>query len=198
MGWTANVTPMSPLDGRFVGYDVNTATPGRGAFDPSSGTITVEGSGADIWDNYDRMYYLATPARGSAELTARILAQPWRTDPWAKTGLMVRETLDGGSRNVLLCTTPDYGLVEQWRQDTGGGSSNVSGVPVASYPLFLKIRRSGDLIDCYSSEDGTSYDKAGQTVQLSGLSPDIFIGFAATAHHEGSITHADFDQITLR
>src|SRR5439155_21033495 len=100
------VTPMQPLDGRFVGYDVNTATPGRGAFDLSTKTITVEGSGDDIWDNYDRMYYLAAPARGAAELTARILAKPWRSSEWAKTGLMVRETLEGTSRNVLLCATP--------------------------------------------------------------------------------------------
>lgn len=194
----ALVTPMRPINGRFVGYDINTATPGRGAFDPSSGTMTIEGSGADIWDNFDRMYYLATPARGAAELTARILDRPWRTNEWAKTGLMIRETLDGPSRNVFLCATPDHGLVVQWRHDTGGGSSNSDAGTIDSYPLFLKIRRSGDLISCFRSDDGTSFDKAGDTVKLDNLSPDLFVGFAATAHHEGSTTHADFDQISLR
>jgi hypothetical protein len=194
----ALVTPMQPLDGRFVGYDVNTGTPGLGAFDPATGTMAVEGSGDDIWDNADRMYYLATPARGSTELTARILSSPWRTSEWAKTGLMIRETLEGPSRNVFLCATPDHGLVVQWRSDTGGGSSNADAGSIDSYPLFLRIRRSGDLITCYRSDDGTSFDPVGSTIQLTNLSPDVFVGFAATAHHEGSTTHADFDHIALK
>jgi hypothetical protein len=189
---------MRPINGRFVGYDVNTATPGLGAFDSATGTLSVEGSGDDIWDNFDRMYYLATPARGSTELTARILDRPWRTSEWAKTGLMIRETLEGPSRNVFLCATPDHGLVVQWRHDTGGGSSNSDGGTIDSYPLFLKIRRTGDLISCFRSDDGTTFDTVGGTVKLDNLSPDIFVGFAATAHHEGSTTHTDFDQITLR
>jgi hypothetical protein len=194
----AVVTPMQPLAGRFVGYDINTSTPGRAQLDAPTGRLIVEGSGDDIWDNFDRMYFLATPMRGSVELSARILARPWRTNEWAKTGLMVRESLEGPSRHVMLMATPDHGLRVQWRHDTGGGSSDADAGTVDSYPLFLRIRRTGGLIQCYRSDDGTDYEKVGDTIQLDNLTPTAFVGFAATAHNEGSTTHAEFDQITLR
>ncbi len=194
----AVVTPMQPLAGRFVGYDVNTGTPGRAALDAATNTMIVEGSGDDIWDNADRMYFLATPIRGSGELTARILDRPWRTNEWAKTGLMIRESLEGPARNVFIAVTPDHGLVVQWRHDTGGGSSVTEAGPISTYPTFLRIRRTGNLIQCFHSDDGTDYDKVGDTIQLDNLGPTAFIGFAVTAHKEGSTTHAEFDQITLR
>lgn len=193
----AVVTPMQPIGGRFIGYNVGTATPGRAVMDPSNGRLIVEGSGDDIWDNSDRMYFLGTPVRGSIELTARILDRPWRTNEWAKTGLMIRENLEGPSRNVMIAATPDHGLVVQWRTDNGGGSAVSEAGPI-TYPLFIRLRRSGDLITCFRSEDGTDYERAGETVRLGGLSPTAFIGFAVTAHNEGSTTHAEFDQITLR
>src|SRR5262249_39838318 len=119
----AVVTPMQPIAGRFVGYDVNTLTPGHAELDAATSRLIVEGSGDDIWDNADRMYYLATPARGTVELTARILDRPWRTNEWAKTGLMIRDGLEGPARNVMIAATPNHGLIVQWRHDTGGGCS---------------------------------------------------------------------------
>jgi hypothetical protein len=194
---TAVVTPMQPIAGRFIGYDVNTSTPGRALMDTPNNRLIVEGSGDDIWDNSDRMFFLATPVRGSVELTARILERPWRTNEWAKTGLMIRENLEGPARNVMIAATPDHGLVVQWRTDNGGGSAVSEAGPI-TYPLFLRLRRTGDLIHCFRSEDGTDYERAGETIRLGGLSPTAFIGFAVTAHNEGSTTHAEFDQITLR
>jgi hypothetical protein len=193
----AVVTPMQPIAGRFIGYDVNTATPGHAALDTATSRLIVEGSGDDIWDNSDRMYFLGTPVRGSAELTARILERPWRTNEWAKTGLMIRENLEGPARNVFVAATPDHGLVVQWRRDTGGGSA-VSEAGSITYPLFIRIRRSGDLIQCFRSEDGTDFERVGEAVRIDGFSPTAFIGFAVTAHKEGSTTHAEFDRITLR
>jgi hypothetical protein len=194
----AVVTPMQPLAGRFVGYDVNTQTPGHAELDPVTSSFIVEGSGDDIWDNADRMYFLAAPARGTVELTARILDRPWRTNEWAKTGLMIRDSLDGPARNVMIAATPDHGLIVQWRHDTGGGSSVSEAGPITQYPLFLRIRRSGDLIQCFQSDDGSVFEKAGESIKLDHLGPTVFVGFAVTAHREGSTTHAEFDQIKLR
>lgn len=195
---TAVVTPMQPIAGRFLGYDINTATAGHAEIDASTQRLVVEGSGDDIWDNADRMYYLATPVRGSVELTARINDRPWRTNEWAKAGVMLRETLEGPSRNVFLCATPDHDLVFQFRRDTGGGTGQTNAGKITSYPLFLRIRRSGELIQAFRSDDGVNFDKVGDTIRIQGLGPTVFIGFAVTAHREGSITHAEFDQITLR
>jgi hypothetical protein len=194
----AVVTPMQPIGGQFMGYNMNTASPGHAAFDPTSGMLDVDGSGSDIFDTFDRMYFLAAPARGATELTARILARPQRTDPSAKAGLMIRETLEDSARNVFLCATPDHGLFAQWRHDPRGGTASSGSETVSTYPIFLRIRRLGDLINCFRSDDGTSYDRVGTTVKLDNLSPDVFIGFAITAHHEGSLTHADFDRIVVR
>src|SRR5207248_10921882 len=60
----AIVTPMQPVGGQFIGYDMNTNTPGHASLDPAKGVLTVAGSGSDIFDTFDRMYVAATPARG--------------------------------------------------------------------------------------------------------------------------------------
>jgi hypothetical protein len=193
----ALVTPMQPIAGQFVGYEMNTGVPGDAALDPTSGTLSIEGSGSDIWDNYDRMYYLAAPVRGATELDAVILAAPRRSDPSAKAGLMIRETLEDTARNVFLCATPDHGFLVQWRHDIGAGTASAAAGASGTYPLFLRIRRVGDNITCYRSSDGTAYSRVGQTVNLPNLSPDLFVGFAATAHHDGIVTHAEFNQIAL-
>jgi hypothetical protein len=193
----AAVTPMQPLGGLFMGYDVGTGTPGRATLATDTGLLTIEGSGADIADNTDRMYFLGTPRRGATDLTAELRAAPWRTSDYAKAGLMIRDSLDGPARNVFLCATPAHGLLLQWRDTTGGGTNSADGGRLDTYPLFLQIKRSGELIQCYRSDDGVSWDKVGDTVKLAGLGPTVFIGFAVTAHKEGSITHAEFDQITL-
>jgi hypothetical protein len=193
----ALVTPMQPIAGQFVGYEMNTGAPGDAALDPNSGTLSIEGSGSDIWDNYDRMYYLAAPVRGATELDAVILAAPRRSDPSAKAGLMIRETLEDTARNVFLCATPDHGFLVQWRHDIGAGTASAAAGAAGTYPLFLRIRRVGDNITCYRSSDGTAYSRVGPTVNLPSLSPDLFVGFAATAHHDGIVTHAEFNQIAL-
>jgi hypothetical protein len=195
---TAVVTPMQPIAGQFMGYDMNTATAGHAALDSTSGTLDVLGSGSDIFDTFDRMYFLAAPARGAVELTARIQGRPLRTDASAKAGLMIRETLEDSARNVFLCVTPDHGLFVQWRHDPRGGTANSGSETVSTYPQFLRIRRLGDLINCYRSDDGTAYDRVGTTVKLDNLSPDVFVGFAVTAHHDGALTRADFDRIGLQ
>jgi hypothetical protein len=194
----AVVTPMQPLLGRFVGYDVNTARPGSARVDAATGRLIVEGSGEDIWDHTDRMYFLGTPVRGSTELTARVMDRPWRSHEWAKAGLMIRDNLEGHGRHVFLCVTPDHGMNVQYRQSAGGGSGNREGGQVGSYPVYLRIRRTGDLIQAYRSDDGSFFEKVGDTVRLEGLSPTAFIGFAVTAHREGSLTHAEFDRIVLK
>jgi hypothetical protein len=194
----AVVTPMQPIGGPFIGYDVDTATAGHVSLDATRGALVIDGSGADIFDTNDRMYFVAAPARGATELSARLLSKPLRTDASAKAGLMVRETLEDSARNVFLCATPDHGLFVQSRHDTRGGTASSGSEAVNSYPLFLRIQRLGDLINCYRSDDGTSYDRVGATTKLDTLAPDVFIGFAVTAHREGALTHAEFDQIALQ
>jgi hypothetical protein len=191
----AVVTPMLPLDGKYMGYNIGTSTPGSATL--NAGLLTVEGSGADIWDNSDRMYFLGAPRRGATDLTARLLKAPWRTSDSAKVGLMIRESRDGTARNVFICATPDHGLLVQWRDNTGGGTGAAEGGRLDTYPLYLRVKRSGELIQCYRSADGLVWEKVGETVKLEGLGPTVFIGFAVTAHKEGSLTHAEFDQITL-
>jgi hypothetical protein len=119
-------------------------------------------------------------------------------DAFAKAGLMIRETLEDSARNVFLSTTPDHGWFVQRPYDSCGGTASSGSETVSTYPFFLRIRPLGDLINCYRSDDGTSYDRVSTTVKLDNLSPDVFIGFAVTAQHEGTLTHADFDRIVVQ
>ena len=66
----------------------------------ASGTFTVSGAGAGIGDTADQFTFLYRMLSGDGTVVAHI-ASLQNTNPSAKAGVMIRETLSAGSRNDL-------------------------------------------------------------------------------------------------
>jgi hypothetical protein len=107
---------------------------GNGA---GSSTAVLQFAGADIAGAADSFSYYYTSLTGDGEIIARATRQS-RTDPWAKSGIMIRESLAAGSPFVGIFATPDNSLTSQHRATSGGavavngslgGMENVSDVP---------------------------------------------------------------------
>src|SRR5207249_12168177 len=87
----------------------------------------------------DGFQYMYQPLSGDGQIVARVASQQ-NTDPWAKAGVMIRETLTAGSKNAMMAITPGNGLDFQFRSDAGISSTYSFGGS-ATVPICAKLVR---------------------------------------------------------
>lgn len=169
----------APWASRDVG---GVATAGKACQD--GGVYSVYGSGADIWGSADEFHYMYQTLTGDGEIIARITAQT-NTNNWAKTGVMIRESLNPDSKHAFAALTPANGLRMQYRENTGGSSGGIGGGS-GSAPIWLKLERTGNVFRAYRSGDGTNWTEyASRTISMR---ETVYYGIAVTSHSDGDLS----------
>ncbi|MFB9469443.1 hypothetical protein ACFFR3_07985 [Nonomuraea salmonea] len=138
----------------------------------------------------DKYYFVHQPLTGDGSITARVsdlTGQIRLPDvvpgvrnvmegavPWAKAGLLVRQSLKQGTPYAAVMLTGAHGVRMQhdYIHDVAGGPHNG--------PQWLRLTRSGDTITGYESDDGQAWSEVG-TVKLAGLPETVEIGLFATS-----------------
>ena len=167
------------------------------------GTYTMTASGTDIGDvpdlrkplsYHDEFHYAYTQANGNCWIEAKVQSVS-NTDPWAKAGIMMRDSTDPNSVHAMAYITPANGVAFQYRATTGGAITNINQSGITA-PYWVGINRVGDGFTAYYSPDGTS----GSWVVLSGASipmPDpVCIGLALTSHNAAAVCTAAFSNVS--
>src|SRR5204863_6316843 len=150
--------PAGLLPGGWQNQDVG--TPGVAGYTTSAGSqFTVRGAGADIWNTADAFQYAYRALGGDGQLVARVTAVQ-STNPFAKAGVMLRESGASNARHVILDVKPDGGVELMTRSDAGGQTTFVAGGSNA-LPVWVKLVRSGSTITGYTSRDGSSWSAVG-------------------------------------
>ena len=155
--------------------------------------LTLRGSGADIYDRADGFQFVHVAANQDCEIVARVVAMQ-DTDRWAKAGVMIRESLDPGSRHVFMALTPQMGLRFQRRTVANGFSEDTSGGSGAA-PVWVKLIRRGNVFTALRSNDGAGWEVTGTETNAMGV--QVYAGLAACAHNDGALTTATFDNVRL-
>jgi hypothetical protein len=158
-----------------------------------NGTVTVTGSGADIWGTVDAFRFVSQPLTGDGSIVARV-ASLQNTDVWAKAGVMIREGTAPGAKHAFCCATSAKGVAFQRRTTTGGASSHTAGSPSAA-PRWVKLVRQGSVITGYESADGVSWTMVGSTTIS--MSNPVQIGLAVTSHNNAKLCTAVFDHVLV-
>jgi len=115
------------------------------------------------------------------------------TDPWAKAGVMIRESLTAGSRHVYMALTSGNGLAFQRRVATDGVSTHTSG-GAGTAPYWIRLTRVGNLLTGYRSTDGITWTTVGsETIAMAAAT---YIGLAVTSHLDGTINSSTFDNVS--
>ena len=160
--------------------------------------ITVAGSGADIYSVTDGFRFTYRAFTGDVAVVARVTSQT-RANPYSKAGVMIRETLDSGSRHASMALTPDFGGELNYRTSTGGATGKVSYNPAATPPVgasyWVRMVRQGTLLTGSVSIDGVQWQQAGTaTVSMAAV---VFVGLAVTSHDDGSLSSARFENVSI-
>ena len=119
------------------------------------------------------------------------------TNVWAKGGVMIRETLDWGSRHASVFVTPG----RAWPSSgvcpaTMPARARQAGIVA---PRWVKLTRTGNLFTAQHSADGVTWDDVASdqptsdTVVMGGT---IYIGLALTSHAANVPCTAEFSGIT--
>lgn len=165
-----------------------TAIAGRTAVDGPN--VTMEGSGADIWNGADAFRFRWTDGTGFM-ITARVRTIE-NTDPWAKAGVMMREDLAAGARHVMVIVSPRKGVAMQFRGTRDGATANVALRPGAA-PEWVRLVREANAFTGYVSEDGVTWTRLGSiTLAIEHLTLD---GLVVTSHATGTLATATFDEV---
>ena len=188
------VTPaMGPLPASWLDLDVGTVTPqvGKAGFDSTSQTFTVAGGGYDIWYDRDDFHYAYQQLAGDGEISARITSQT-RTDPYAKAGVMIKQSTAPFAPYALVGLTPDSGNQFQWSFLKESESSLSNAAP----NNWVKLKRAGNVFTAYKSMDGITWVQFGTSHTIT-MTTGATIGLFSASHNAGAISTATFDNVKI-
>lgn len=175
--------------------------------------------GKPVADNFSLLHL---PLAGNGSVTAQVTSltgvtasgnvgpgpgsqvQTTHLAPWAKAGIIVKESTTQGSAYAAVMVTGSHGVRMQYdyTHDTAG----IPGAVGALSPRWLRLTRAGDLLTGYDSADGTRWTEIG-TAHLAGLPATVQAGLfvtsplnfpASTTSSSPSGATATFDQVNLQ
>jgi hypothetical protein len=174
----------------FRGYPVSVGSFVEGPV----GTYTMTGSGADIWNLADQFHFAYKTLTGVGSIVAKVESVD-PTNNWAKAGVMIRETLEPGSKHAMTVVTPAQGVSFQRRPETDNTSLNTDVTGLAA-PYWVKIER--DLAGNFTgsrSANGSTWEMIGAWENIQ-MSANVYIGLAVTSHDAALTCQAVFTNVT--
>jgi serine/threonine protein kinase len=159
----------------------------------AAGAFTIKAGGADLWGNADSGLFIQRALEGDGEIVAHV-ASLSKSDPGAKAGVMLRESLKADARNVAVVVQAGGGISQQSRVKNGNATSAEKANGGA--PYWLKLVRKGDEITGFRSADNQMWSQI--AVQyLEKLPARVYIGLVISAHSGSTTTTANIDSVTL-
>ena len=132
----------------------------------------------------DAFYFLHQPLKGDgsitvpvSSLTGQVAASPTENKPglapWAKAGIIVKDSLEPGSSYAAMMVTGAHGVRMQY--DFTHDAAGMPGAASAQAPRWLRLERSGETVTGYQSTDGSKWTEVG-AARLSGLAESAQVG----------------------
>jgi len=189
---TVNPPAGGSLPSPWIDQDVGT-TGAAGNASYATGTFNVSGAGADIWGTADGFNFVYQTLTGDGSIVAEVTGLG-NTDPWAKAGVMIRETLNANSAYADTLVTAGNGTTVQWRPSTGASAQESPAGPNVTAPYWVKLERVGNDFTGSVSSNGSSWTMVGTaTIPMSAT---VYIGLAVTSHQSGTTTPATLGSVS--
>ena len=162
----------------------------------ADGGVIMSAIGTDIWNTTDQFRYAYKNLSGDGSMTVRVDSLV-RSNEWAKAGVMIRETLEPGSKHAFMCVTPDHGTTFQ-RRPVAGQDSASTDVGGSAAPRWVKLTRTGNVFTAHDSMDGVTWTEAAVSPALEiQMAASVYIGLAVTSHDAAIVTAAEFSNLSM-
>ncbi len=171
----------------------------EGFIDSATG-ITMSSAGTDIWGTADQFRFAWKRLTGDGSIFARV-ERIDNTNAWAKAGVMIRDTLDAGSRFAYAIMSPTSGASFGRRETNDAACASVNQASIVA-PYWVKLTRTGDVLKAEISADGQTWMSVGTDPALSSatvvMASDLYIGLCVTSHNTNAkiVTTGVFSNIT--
>jgi regulation of enolase protein 1 (concanavalin A-like superfamily) len=171
-----------------------------GFVETSPESVAMSGIGTDIWGTADQFRFAYKPLSGNGSIIAKVDSLE-DTDPWAKAGVMIRETLEAGSAWASVFSTGASGVRYQARVTINGSATSDTTVATPEQlalhqPVWIKIERTGNDLKGYYSPDGKAWTAMSWNPQTIPMATDVYIGLAVTSHNANYPTTAQYSGIS--
>jgi len=133
---------------------------------------------------------------GDCQIIARVARITPGQQDWATGGLMMRESLGGGSKFVALGCTRMQGVQSFVRSEDSGAVSHQLACADCTPPLWLKIVRTGNHIAGYKSNDGSVWLQVFATDVA--MKKMVWVGVFATNGGSGPDVTLSFERAATR
>jgi hypothetical protein len=201
-----NKVPLTDVDIGVAGVDP--AVPGM-MYVEGAQAYTIACEGSDIWGSSDGFNFAYEMKTNDFDVVVR-QKDIKHTSNWAKGGLMVRETLEAGSRNWNIINDPASADGIAAPDGSGSGANAVecnarivtagasagwafNANPVPAYPnAWVRLTRTGSLLSAYYSADGTSWtlqatNDPALVGDMTALPAAVYVGICTTAHNNDAV-----------
>jgi len=155
-------------------------------FIQSATGITMSSAGTDIWNAADQFRFAWKRLTGDGWIIAEV-ESIGNTNAWAKAGVMIRGTLDAGSRFAYTIVSAASGASFGRREMTDTAAASAPAIAVIRAPYWVKLTRTGDVFKAEISADGKTWTAAtadpvasSATVTMTGT---LYIGLCVTSHN---------------
>ena len=173
---------------RFTDLDIGDVGAAGSFQDDGGGHLFINGAGADIWGTRDAFNFWYSGLVGDGTMSIRVMAIQ-NTSPFAKAGVMIRESTDPSSAHVILDARPDGSLEFMTRSSTGAETTFLAG-GFATFPVYLSLTRTGSTVTASMSQNGSTWIAIGSTSVTFG---PALKGLAVTSHQRGVLANGYFN-----
>jgi RHS repeat-associated protein len=162
----------------------------------NGGSWSIQGEGSDIWGTSDQFHYVSQTLAGDGSLMARVVGQT-NTDPWAKAGIMLRQSSDPASAYYAVEVTPGNGIVVQYRPSSGASAVWTATQSGGTLPAYVEAVRTGTTFSAATSTDGVNWTYLSGSTAVLGMTGALQAGLEVTSHNTSTMGVATFDTVIL-
>lgn len=167
--------------------------PGNAEYSPctNAGTYTVSSTGYLTSYAVDKRYFAYRQLCGDGEIKAHIASLSG--GGWA--GLTMRDGLTAGAKMVAVKTQLASNMIFRESRTVANGAKQIQPFLQAQHPSWLKITRSGNVFNLYTSINGTAWQFVGSAnIPMSNC---IQVGLFTESINNVVVTTGTFDQVQV-
>ncbi len=167
----------------------------KGKVEKKGNSYVVSGSGYDIWWNKDAFCFMYQYIKGDFEICTRV-DNIEASEAHAKSGIMIRKTLDQGAEHLFLSLNYKEGISAYHRPTPYGQSSSFKKKKKIFAPYWLKLKRQGQTFTFEISKDNRQWEEIGK-VDFN-LPEGAYLGLVTCSHKNSETAVNTYSHITVK